>query len=56
MKFQVWYMRPEWFRNGILGGKPDPADLDATHVHLRSAVWMRQGPLAGGKPEDICSG
>jgi hypothetical protein len=33
--FQVWYMRPEFFRNGILGSrKPDPAKLEVTHVHL----------------------
>jgi hypothetical protein len=36
MKYQVWYMRPSWFHEGIMGqAKPDPANLEATHVHLR---------------------
>jgi hypothetical protein len=33
--YQVWYMRPEWVA-GAQGAKPDPADLDATHIHLRN--------------------
>ena len=36
MNFQIWYMRPEWFREGICGEKPDPTNLDATHVFLTS--------------------
>ena len=36
MKYQIWYMRPEWFREGICGEKPDPTNLDATHVFLTS--------------------
>lgn len=35
MKYAIWFMRPEWFRNGILGEKPDAANLSATHVHLK---------------------
>ncbi len=31
---QIWYMRPEWFRNGISYQKPDPKNLSATHIHL----------------------
>jgi hypothetical protein len=27
-------MKPEWFRNGIFGDKPDPAKLEATHTEL----------------------
>jgi hypothetical protein len=35
-KFEVWYMRPEHFRDGICGlGKPTAADLGATHIRLR---------------------
>jgi hypothetical protein len=35
MNVAIHYMRPEWFRLGITGtGKPDPADLGRTHVHL----------------------
>jgi hypothetical protein len=35
MKFQVWYMKPEWFRDGICYKLPDPANLEKTHVHLK---------------------
>jgi len=35
-KFEIWYMRPEVFRIGILGGLvPDPIDLSLTHIHLK---------------------
>lgn len=42
-RFQVWYMRPEFFRDGILGFKflqsqaklPRAAHLNATHVFLK---------------------
>lgn len=34
--FRVYYMRPEWFREGILGVRPDPLKLDATHVFVRT--------------------
>jgi len=34
MKYQVWYMKPSFFR-GIVGTSPDPNDLSATHVHLK---------------------
>jgi hypothetical protein len=27
-------MKPTWFREGIMGEKPDAANLSATHVHL----------------------
>lgn len=41
--FSVWYMKPEFFRDGIMGVDwlkerglmPDPANLGATHVHLK---------------------
>ncbi len=43
--YAVWYMRPEFFRDGVMGadwlrkaGKlPDPAALERTHVHLLNA-------------------
>jgi hypothetical protein len=35
MKYQIWYMKPDWFREGVCYAKPDPSNLDATHVHLR---------------------
>ena len=34
MKYQVWYMKPSFFR-GIVGDRPDPHNLSATHVHLK---------------------
>ncbi len=43
MLFQIWYMRPDYFRDGILGVKwlmskdmiPNPRRLDRSHVFLR---------------------
>jgi hypothetical protein len=37
-KFQVWYMRPEWFREGSFGKLPDRNDLLKTHVPLKSVA------------------
>ena len=34
----VYYMRPDWFRDGITGSRPDPANLSATHVHLKDVA------------------
>jgi hypothetical protein len=37
-KYEIWYMKPAWFRvyaAGHCGRKPDPTNLDATHVHLK---------------------
>ena len=36
--FQVYYMRPEWFGEGIRYAEPDPANLDKTHIHLRNVI------------------
>ena len=41
MKFEVWYMRPDWFREGIFGVEPDPNDLGKTHIHLKD---LQVGP------------
>lgn len=35
MKYAVWYMKPDWFRDGIMGDKPDPKNLAKTHVYLK---------------------
>ena len=36
MKYQIWYMKPEYFGNGISGQRlPDAKNLSATHVHLK---------------------
>jgi hypothetical protein len=42
-KFQIWYMKPEWFRDGICGAKPDPANLGASHVHLIEMIVPADG-------------
>jgi len=33
---EVWYMQPDFFREGICGEKPDPNSLDETHTLLGS--------------------
>jgi len=35
IKFQIWYMRPEFFQDGIVGMLPDLDDLPTTHIHLK---------------------
>jgi hypothetical protein len=43
MKLAIHYMKPEWFAAGIMGvGRPDPADLAATHVLLMEIELARQ--------------
>lgn len=32
---QIWYMKPEWFSQGVLGKIPIGTDLSATHIHLK---------------------
>lgn len=45
-RLHVWYMKPEWLREGIMGaGRPDPADLAATHVFLTSFEAQEGQPL-----------
>jgi len=34
--FYVWYMKPDWFRKGSLGGLPDATNLEASHTFLKS--------------------
>lgn len=49
MKFQVWYMKPDWFRStaGSLRYEPTPNTLAKTHVYLKDieatgteAAWV----------------
>lgn len=35
---EIWYMKPDWFREGIFGEKPDPNNLEATHINLGSII------------------
>lgn len=41
MKYQIWYMKPEWFPMGISGELPDPDNLEKTHTHLMEFVIPR---------------
>jgi len=60
---EIWYMKPEWFRNGSGGEQPDPANLDRTHIHLgsvaehiRERLWIAlQGEIwsPGGEARDL---
>lgn len=45
MKFAIYYMRPEWFRNGISYQTPDPNNLAATHIHLKDIDVAGPQPL-----------
>lgn len=31
---EIWYMRPDWFSEGIRGAEPNKDDLPATHILL----------------------
>lgn len=33
--FQVWYARPDFVIRTMTVGRPNPADLNATHIHLK---------------------
>jgi hypothetical protein len=33
-KYTIWYMKPEWFREGICYARPDPKNLGATHIKM----------------------
>lgn len=45
--YQVWYMKPEWFRQGICGDRPDPMNLARTHVLLRELTLVSDTPGLG---------
>lgn len=44
-KYDIWYMRPDWFRDGIMGELPDVNNLEKTHIFLKS-VEVPEGPGA----------
>lgn len=41
---EVWYMRPEWFRDGIMGAKPEAGFLERTHILLGSIRSKSETP------------
>lgn len=43
---EVWYMRPEHFREGINEAKPDPKNLGATHALLGLVAAEDHSPHA----------
>jgi hypothetical protein len=51
-KFEVWYMKPEWFRDGIMGDEPNAWDLAKTHVHLKD-VEVPKGKNVGAEVEAV---
>jgi hypothetical protein len=34
--FEIWYMRREWFADGIMGEQPNKNDLSKTHILLKT--------------------
>jgi hypothetical protein len=34
MIYDIYYMRPDWFREGSFGALPDVASLERTHAYL----------------------
>jgi hypothetical protein len=52
MRLAVHYMRPEWFRDGIMGAKPDPANLAATHAFL-TTFEAQEGQSIDHALEDV---
>lgn len=51
-KYQVWYMKPEWFRSGICGDEPNAWDIPKTHIHLKD-VEIAAGKNYGDECEAI---
>jgi hypothetical protein len=49
MKYQIWYMRPEWFREGVCYAKPDPKNLEATHIPLMD-LFVPDADAPGKQP------
>lgn len=52
MEYEIWYMRPDWFQQGIFGAQPNLADLSATHIHLTNFVPSAEQDRGMGK--DAC--
>ena len=44
IKYGIWYMRPEHFRDGIFGALPNP-DLTMTHIHLMDLELVDEPPV-----------
>ena len=51
-KYQVWYMKPEWFRDGIMGDEPNGFDLAKTHIRLKD-VEIERGTSYDAECETI---
>jgi hypothetical protein len=53
-KYQVWYMKPEWFRDGICRKEPDAWNLAKTHVHLKDVeVEVKRGSSPNWEMEKV---
>jgi hypothetical protein len=55
MKYQIWYMRPDWFREGVCYAKPDPKNLEATHILLID-LFVPDADAPGKQPalDNLC--
>ncbi len=42
--FQVWYARPDFVIRTMTVGRPNPSDLNATHIHLKD-IWSAAGSV-----------
>lgn len=47
MNFEVWYMKPSFFRDGIFGKLPDHTKLEDTHVMVKSLTTTGDLPFEG---------
>lgn len=56
MKYQVWYMKPEHFRDGIFGdAKFTGANLSETHVFLKEVETDGLGAVYGAMQGEVWS-
>lgn len=56
MKYQIWYMKPEFFRDGILEIQvPDPHNLAATHVYLKDTEASGLDAVYDGMQDEVWS-
>ncbi|MHA2279701.1 MAG: hypothetical protein ACXAC5_02240 [Promethearchaeota archaeon] len=50
---EIWYMRPEHFRTGITGGKPDRNDLETTHIKLGTIAPCPKGSYSVDELDEV---
>lgn len=55
MKYRVYYMKPDFFRDGCFGRKPNIDDLEATHVFLKETEASHLEALFGQMQGEVWS-